>query len=169
MQARRDADALSAALAQVKALKQQAEENAGEAAATAALLHDLQKKMAADQAAYGANVDAAMKKIANATNLDSAQKATADLKAPAPASNQLVPLPPTCWRSGRRTEHADARRRRTVAAGGGTFDQGAIERVVNARKAGVKRTCLDREHQHRVDARRSPRRSRSRRTARSRT
>jgi hypothetical protein len=27
---------------------------------------------------------------------------------------------------------------------GGTFDAGAIERVVNSRKAGVKRTCLDR-------------------------
>jgi hypothetical protein len=30
------------------------------------------------------------------------------------------------------------------SAGGGAFDQGAIERVVNTRKAGVKRTCLDR-------------------------
>ena len=30
------------------------------------------------------------------------------------------------------------------SSGGGGFDQGAIERVVNARKAGVKRTCLDR-------------------------
>jgi hypothetical protein len=29
-------------------------------------------------------------------------------------------------------------------SGGGTFDQGAIERVVNSRKAGVKRTCLER-------------------------
>src|SRR5690606_10079974 len=30
------------------------------------------------------------------------------------------------------------------SAGGGTFDSSAIERVVNARKAGVKRTCLER-------------------------
>jgi hypothetical protein len=30
------------------------------------------------------------------------------------------------------------------SGGGGGFDQGAIERVVNTRKAGVKRTCLER-------------------------
>ena len=30
------------------------------------------------------------------------------------------------------------------SGGGGAFDQAAIERVVNARKAGVKRTCLER-------------------------
>ena len=48
-QARKDADALAAALAEVKTLKQAAEENAGEAAASAALLHELQKKMAEER------------------------------------------------------------------------------------------------------------------------
>jgi eukaryotic-like serine/threonine-protein kinase len=143
-QARRDADALGAALAQVKTLKQQAEEAAGESAATATLLHDLQKKMAEDQAAYGANVNLAMKKIAAATSLDSAQKATADLKA-APATNQVVPLPMNLLGgSGPSGPSMPSAGGPGPSAGGGGFDEAAIERVVNARKAGVKRTCLER-------------------------
>lgn len=139
VQARSDADKLAAALADVKALKQQADENAGEAAATAALIQDLRAKMLADQKAYGANVAATMKKVQNATSLDSAKSATADLKAPSTAANQLVagltgggPAIPKPTDTG------------PSPTGGGTFDQGAIERVVNQRKAGVKRICLDR-------------------------
>ena len=141
-QARRDADALSAALAQVKTLERQAEEAAGEAAATATLLHDLQKKMAEGQAAYGANVDAALKKIAAAKNLDTAQKATADLKAPAPPSNQVVPLPANLL--GGSGPSMPSPGGAGPSPGGGGFDEAAIERVVNSRKAGVKRTCLER-------------------------
>ena len=123
-QARKDADALAAALAQVKTLKQQAEENAGEAAASAKLLADLQRSMAAERAAFGANVQATLKKVASATSLDGAQKASADLDAQGgPKLDTSGPSP---------------------SGGGGGFDQGAIERVVNSRKAGVKRTCLDR-------------------------
>ena len=64
-----------------------------EAAATAGLLHDLQKKMADERASFGANVEATLKKVATATNLGSAQKATADLSSKGPAQNQMVPLP----------------------------------------------------------------------------
>jgi eukaryotic-like serine/threonine-protein kinase len=130
VQARKDADALEAALADVKVLKRQADENGLEAAVTAGLLNDLQKKMAEERASFGANVDAEMKK---ATSLDNARKATADLNAQRPAQNQLVPLPMDLSGPGGPS-----------AGGGGTFDQAAIERVVNARKAGVKRTCLER-------------------------
>jgi len=138
-QARKDAAALAAALAEVKTLKQQAEENAAEAAATAALLHDLQRKMAAERVAYGANVDAAMKKVATAKSLDGAQKATADLKAlSAPAQNQVVPLMDLSHLTG------GPRPGDSGPSGGGSFDQAAIERVVNSRKAGVKRSCLER-------------------------
>lgn len=141
-QARRDADALAAALAEVKQLKQQAEENAGEAAASAALLADLQKKMAEERAAYGKNVEATMKKVASATSLDTAQKASAELKAAAPAQNNLIPLPldTTGGPSAPKIDTSGP----SPAGGGGTFDSSAIERVVNARKAGVKRTCLER-------------------------
>ncbi len=142
-QARKDADALKAALAEVKTLKQQADENAGEAAASAALLHELQKKMAAERNAYGADVQAALKKVASATSLDGAQKATEDLKARSgPTQNAVVPLPAdlTGSSSGPKLDTSGP----SPSAGGGGFDQGAIERVVNARKAGVKRTCLDR-------------------------
>ncbi len=138
VQARHDADALAAALADVKTLKQQADESAGEATATAALVQDLRAKMAADQAAYGGKVAAAMKKVANATSLDSAKSATADLKAPAPAQNQLVAGLTGGPSIPKPTDNGPS------PTGGGTFDQGAIERVVNQRKAGVKRVCLDR-------------------------
>ncbi|MDB4938788.1 MAG: uncharacterized protein JWP87_5760 [Labilithrix sp.] len=133
---------LAAVLAEVKALKQQAEENAGEAAASAAMLADLQKKMEADRAQYGANVQATLKKVASATSLDSAQKATADLKAQAPAHNQVVPLPADL--SSLSGGPSIPKPSDNGPSAGGTFDAGAIERVVNQRKAGVKRTCLDR-------------------------
>jgi serine/threonine protein kinase len=132
-QARKDADALAAVLAEVKVLKRQADENGLEAAATAQLLHDLQKKIADERAAFGANVDAALKKVASAKSLDSAQKATADLNAHAPAQNSLVPLTGLGLNPGG-----------GPSAGSGSFDQASIERVVNSRKAGVKRVCLER-------------------------
>lgn len=140
-EARKQAAALAAALAEVKTLKQQAEENAGEAAASAALLAELQKKMEADRAQYGANVQATLKKVASATSLDSAQKASADLKEQAPAHNQVVPLPADL---SSLTGPSIPRPTDSGPSAGGTFDAGAIERVVNSRKAGVKRTCLDR-------------------------
>ncbi len=138
VQARRDADALSAALADVKALKLQADEAAGEAAATAALVQDLRAKMSKDQAAYGANVAAAMKKVANATSLDGAKSATADLKAPPAQAQSLVAGLAGGPSIPKPTDNGPS------PTGGGAFDQGAIERVVNQRKAGVKRVCLDR-------------------------
>jgi hypothetical protein len=130
-QARRDAEALAAA-------KQQAEEAAGEAAATAALLHDVQQKLADEQASYAANLAATKKKIASATSLDSAQKATADLAAPATVPHPVVPLPANLLGPSIPSPGGPG------PSGGGAFDQAAIERVVNARKAGVKRTCLER-------------------------
>ena len=140
-QARKDADALAAALAEVKTLKQQADENAGEAAASAALLAELQKKMEAERAQYGASVQATLKKVASATSLDSAQKASAEMKAQAPSQNQVVPLPADLSSlSGPNIPKPSD----SGPSAGGAFDQGAIERVVNSRKAGVKRTCLDR-------------------------
>jgi serine/threonine protein kinase len=139
-EARKQADALAAALAEVKTLKQQAEENAGEAAASASLLAELQKKMEADRAQYGASVQATLKKVASATSLDSAQKASADLKAQ-PAHNQVVPLPADL---SSLTGPSIPKPTDSGPSAGGTFDAGAIERVVNSRKAGVKRTCLDR-------------------------
>ncbi len=145
-QARQDADKLAALLAEVKTLKQQAEETAGEAAASASLLADLRKKMAEERAQYGATVDATMKKVASATSLDSAQKATEDLKGKGgPAQNQVVPLPLDLGGLGgpSATKLPSDPSGAGPSAGGG-FDQGAIERVVAARKSGVKRTCLDR-------------------------
>jgi hypothetical protein len=141
-QARRDADALSAALAQVKALKQQAEEAAGEAAAAASILHDLQKKMAQDQVAYEANVEQLVKKIATAKSLDTAQRATADLKTRPPAPSQVVPLPMSLLGASGPSipKPGDA----APSLGGGGFDQSAVERVVNSRKAAVKRVCIER-------------------------
>lgn len=148
-QAQRDADALAAALAEVKALKRQAEENGMEAAASAALLHDLQKQMAEERAAYGKNVQATLKKVADATSLDGAQKATADLKTQGgPGQSAVVPLPVDL--SGLNLGNTAAGSPKldgsgpSPSTGGGTFDQSAIERVVNSRKAGVKRTCLER-------------------------
>ncbi|MBX3188555.1 MAG: AgmX/PglI C-terminal domain-containing protein [Labilithrix sp.] len=138
-QARSDADALAAALAEVKTLKQQAEENAGEAAATAKLLADLQKKASDERAA---NVEATLKKVASATSLDNAQKAAADLKGLTGSQNQLVPLPMDLT-GGPSVPKLDTGGP-GPSAGAGTFDQGAVERVINSRKAGVKRTCLDR-------------------------
>lgn len=145
-QARADADKLAALLAEVKTLKHQAEESAGEAAASASLLADLQKKMAAERSAYGAQVDATMKKVATATSLDSAQKATEDLKGKGgPAQNQVVPLPvDLSGLSGPSAMKVPTDPSGAGPSAGGGFDQGAIERVVNSRKAGVKRTCLDR-------------------------
>ncbi|MBS2020174.1 MAG: AgmX/PglI C-terminal domain-containing protein [Deltaproteobacteria bacterium] len=140
-QARKDAAALAAALAEVKTLKQQAEENAAEAAVTAKLLAELQKKIQEDQAAYGAKVAATMKKVASATSLDGAQKASEELKAPAPTANVAIPLPAELAGGGGPKIDTSGP---SPSGGGGTFDQGAIERVVNSRKAGVKRTCLER-------------------------
>jgi hypothetical protein len=140
-EARTHATALAAALADVKILKQQAEENAGEAAAIAAMLHDLREKMAAERAAYGANVDKAMKKVASAKSLDSAQQAGADLKTQsAPVPNQVVPL----LNLGSLAGPSIPRSNEPGPSTGGSFDQAAIERVVNSRKAGVKRICLER-------------------------
>jgi polyhydroxyalkanoate synthesis regulator phasin len=68
----------------VKQLKKEAEENAGEHAATAQMLADLQKQMADERATYGKKVDATLKKVATATNLDDAKNAGAELKATAP-------------------------------------------------------------------------------------
>jgi tRNA A-37 threonylcarbamoyl transferase component Bud32 len=140
---REHADALAAALAQVKQLKQEAEENAMEAAASAKLLHDLQKQMADERATYGANVQAAMQKVANAKTLDGAQKASQELQAqaaPAHTAAPVVPLPLNLLSSGGPSLDVSGPGPSTA----GTFDQGAIERVVATRKAGVKRTCLDR-------------------------
>jgi serine/threonine protein kinase len=134
-EARKHAEALAAALAEVKALKQQAEETAGEAAATAALLHDLQKKMADERAAYAAQVDTAMRQVATAKSLDSAQKATADLKTHASPAQPSVPLVDLAGLAGPKTDAPGA----LVV-----FDQASLERVVNSRKAGVKRSCLER-------------------------
>ncbi len=143
VQARKDADALAAALAEVKTLKQQAEENAGEAAASAKLLAEMQKKAADERAAFGANVQATLKKVASATSLDGAQKASAGLDAKGPSSNQVVALPSDLTGlSGPKLDTSGP----SPSGGGGGFDQNAIERVVNSRKAGVKRTCLDRSN-----------------------
>jgi serine/threonine protein kinase len=142
-QARKDAETIAAALAEVKVLKRQAEENAGEAAASAALLHDLQKKMADERSAYGANVDATLKKVASATSLDGAQKATEDLKSKAgPAQNQVVAIPADL--TGLSGPSLPKPSEGGPSPSGGTFDQSSIERVVNSRKTGVKRTCLER-------------------------
>jgi serine/threonine protein kinase len=142
VQAQKDADTIAAALAQVKLLKQQAEEAAGESAASAQLLHDLEKKMAEERASYGAQVQATIKKVASATSLDSAQKAADDLKARSgPATNQVVPLPLDLTSpNGPKLDTSGP----SPTGGSGTFDQSSIERVVNSRKAGVKRTCLER-------------------------
>ncbi|MDB4995137.1 MAG: uncharacterized protein JWM74_2569, partial [Myxococcaceae bacterium] len=131
VQARKDADALAAALEDVKLAKRDADEKGMEAAVTAGLLHDLQKKMAEERASFGAKVETTMK---NATSLENARKATADLAAQRPAQNQVVPLPIDVGGPGGPSG----------GSGGGTFDQAAIERVINSRKAGVKRLCLDR-------------------------
>ena len=140
-EARTHATSLAAALADVKTLQQQAEENAGEAAAIAAMLHDLREKMTAERAVYGANVDTAMKKVASAKSLDSAQQAGAALKAQsAPMPNQVVPL----LNLGSLAGPSIPRSNEPGPSVGGSFDQAAIERVVNSRKAGVKRTCLER-------------------------
>lgn len=144
-QAKRDAEALAAALADVKTLKRQAEENAAEAETSAKLLQELQKKMADYQRKYGAEVEATMKKVANATSLEGARKASADLKAPEAPAGQVVALPSDLLgakspASGPKIDTSGP----SPTAGGGTFDQAAIERVVNARKTGVKRTCLER-------------------------
>ncbi len=134
VKAQQDADALAAALAQVKALEQKTKEDALENAATAKLVADLQKQMEEEHAKYGSKVNDALKKVAAATSLDGAQKATADLAALKPAggnTSSMVPLPLDVSGPG-------------PGAGSGTFDQAAIERVVNTRKAGVKRVCLER-------------------------
>jgi hypothetical protein len=137
-QARRDADALAAALEEVKSLKRQTDEYAMEAAATAEIIADLQAKMAQSQAQYGKEVQAAVKKVAAAKDLDSAQKAAADLKAPAGPQTQMVPLP-SGLPAGPSVRGPSASSPDT-----GTFDQAAIERVVSSRKSGVKRRCLER-------------------------
>lgn len=141
-QARKDADALAAALEEVKTLKRQAEESAMEAATSAKLLQELQQKMAEERKTYGKNVQAALKKVETATTLDGAQKATQELKGQAgPDHNQVVPIA-TDLLGGPSSPKLDTSGPSPSTAG--TFDQGAIERVVATRKAGVKRTCLDR-------------------------
>ena len=63
------------------------------------------------------------------------------MKAQTPSQNQVVPLPADL------SSLSGPNIRKPTDSGpavGGAFDQGAIERVVNSRKAGVKRTCLDR-------------------------
>lgn len=135
-------DALGAALAEVKLLKGQAEENAAENAETAKLLANLQKQLGEERAAYGKNVDATLKKVASATSLDAAQKAGAELKPQAPSAAPVLPLPADMT-GGPRAPSIDTSGP-SPAGGGGTFDSSAIERVVNSRKAGVKRTCLER-------------------------
>lgn len=138
-QAKKDAAALATALEEVKALKLTSDENAAEAQQSAAIVEDLRKKMADAQLAYSDNVSATMKKVQNAKSLDGAQKATADLKAPAPLPNNLVaglaggPGMPKPTEGG-------------PSAGAGHFDQASIERVVATHKSGVKRMCIDRGH-----------------------
>lgn len=144
-QARRDADALAAALADVKTLKRQAEENALEAEASGKLLQELQKQMAEERSKYGKAVQATLNKVANATSLAGAQKASEDLKAtPVPSSNQVVALPSELLGAKGPSAPKIDTSGPSPSGGGGTFDQAAIERVVNSRKAGVKRTCLER-------------------------
>ena len=144
-ESREHADALAAALAQVKILKQEAEENGLEAAASAKLLHDLQQQMAEERTSYRANVQATLKKVQSATSLDSAQKASQEFQAQAPAQTHapVVPLPLNLLASNSPTPKLDTSGP-SPSVGGGTFDQSAIERVVSMRKTGVKRTCLDR-------------------------
>jgi hypothetical protein len=139
-QARKDADALAAALTQVKELKRQVDENAAEAHASATLLAQIQKKIEEERAAYAAHVKAALKKVDDATSLDTAKQASEDLKTKsAPTQNTSIALPDL---------GSSAPRLGDVPGPGpsnaGTFDQGAIERVVNTNKASVKRMCLDR-------------------------
>ena len=137
-QARKDATALSAALTEVKTLKQAAEESALEAQTTAKLLHDLQEKTNADSVAFGANVKAALGKVTSATSLDGAQKAAEALKVPTASTSLVIPLPPDT--GGPKLDTSGP----SPTVGGGGFDQAAIERVVAARKTGVKRVCLER-------------------------
>ncbi len=100
------------------------------------------QKMAEERKTYGKNVQAALKKVETATTLDGAQKATQELKGQAgPDHNQVVPIA-TDLLGGPSSPKLDTSGPSPSTAG--TFDQGAIERVVATRKAGVKRTCLDR-------------------------
>jgi eukaryotic-like serine/threonine-protein kinase len=143
--ARTDADNLNTALKEVSRLKAETEENEQEAAATAKLLDDLQKQMAEERATYGKKVQATLQRVSSATSLDGAQKASDELKLAGggPVANPVVPLPlDVKGISGPSTGLNPGGPSPSV--GGGTFDQGAIERVVNSRKAGVKRTCLER-------------------------
>lgn len=135
-----DAAALSAALEEVKSLKRQAEESAGEASAVAKLLRDMQNEMSAERNKTGASVAAALKKVTNATSIGDAQKATEDLQAAqaAPAPRAVVPLPADLGGPNIPKPVGDG------PSAGGTFDQAAIERVVNSRKTAVKRVCLER-------------------------
>jgi len=102
--------------------------------------------MADERTAYGANVQAAMKKVASAKTLDGAQKASQELQAAAPARAPapVVPLPLNLLANSGPNPTLDPSSGPGPSAGSGTFDQGAIERVVAARKTAVKRTCLDR-------------------------
>jgi hypothetical protein len=101
--------------------------------------------MAEERATYGANVQAAMKKVASATSLDGAQRASAELGTQStPAPSKVVPLPMDLLGAGPSSPKLDTSGPSPSAGAGGAFDQGSIERVVAARKAGVKRTCLDR-------------------------
>jgi eukaryotic-like serine/threonine-protein kinase len=134
-QARHDAEALAAALTQVQILKHEAEENALEAAASAKLLEELKARMTAQ-------VQTALSKVTSATSLDGARKAGEDLKAQSVGQAQVVPLDLRALSAGGSPKLDTSGP--SPGAGEPTFDQGAIERVVNTRKAGVKRTCLER-------------------------
>lgn len=138
----KDAQALAAALAEVKTLKQQAEESALESQATAKMLHDLQEKSKADHEAFGANVKAALSKVTNATSLDNAKKEAEAVKVPTTTAAPLVPIPSDI--GGPKLDVGSLGGSAPNPSGGGAFDQAAIERVVASRKAGVKRTCLER-------------------------
>jgi hypothetical protein len=90
--------------------------------------------MADERTKYRSKVDDTLKRVASATSLDGAQKATADLSALKPSgssASSMIPLPLDTSGPG-------------PSGGSGTFDQASIERVVNTRKAGVKRVCLER-------------------------
>ncbi len=126
--AQRDAETM-------KDLKRQADESAAEAQVSAQLLADLQRQMEEERAASSKNVQTALKKIATATDLGAAQKATEDLKKEsAPKPHPAVAGLDLSGLGGGSPN----------PSGGAVFDQRGIENVVNTRKAGVKRTCLDR-------------------------
>jgi len=75
-------------------------------------------------------------------NPGEAQRGGAELKGQAATEAPVVALPADMT-GGPKPVSIDTSGP-SPAGGGGTFDSSAIERVVNSRKAGVKRTCLER-------------------------